>query len=311
MYRILLLSIPVILAVNAVAVGQHSESTAEIDRFQGTWQVTDLIDNGQVIPKESFKTVLPSGGHAQIVSNTIQFASPTAKGKTAKVFSIDPTIHPKTIVVSELNAPDGWGIYRFEGERLIICMSDPATAQRPTDFSSRPGSKQMLLVMERTDAVPDAAVQPAAKPATQPLPNAAPAPDLVPLPKAPAPAPAPLPTAVAARVLTDAEVKTMLQGSWSLNDGAGVLQISFDPTGSYRTYREVQDPNTFYRVFVQVPVATGTWNVQKGQLSLYILSSTDLTRINRTFYVAVRSISKTDLIFVDPLGRVGKAVKLR
>jgi hypothetical protein len=103
----------------------------------------------------------------------------------------------------------------------------------------------------------------------------------------------------------------MIKGTWRLNDGAGVLQVSFDPNGSYRSYREVAGPDTFNRVFVQTPVASGTWSMQNGSMRLYILSSTDLNRVNQTVFFAVRSISAEDFIFVDPVGRVGKAVRVR
>jgi hypothetical protein len=155
--------------------------------------------------------------------------------------------------------------------------------------------------------------------APQPLPAAAPQSTANPGPtpatqriNLPAPPPqVPAPTAAAARVLTDAEVTTMLQGTWRLTDGAGVLQVSFTPDGSYRTYREVADPNTFYKVFVQTPVSAGTWTMQNGNMRLQIMSSTDLTRVNQTVFFAVRSITADDFIFVDPVGRVGKAVRLR
>ena len=103
----------------------------------------------------------------------------------------------------------------------------------------------------------------------------------------------------------------MIRGTWRLNDGAGVLQITFDPNGTYRSYREVKDPSTFYNVFVKAPVASGTWSVQSGGVALRVTSSTDLTRVNQTFHMAIRSISQTDFIFVDFVGRVGKAVRMQ
>jgi uncharacterized protein (TIGR03067 family) len=311
MNQVSLMGVFAVLVVHTVALGQTAESTAEIQKFQGAWRVVELVEDGQVIPDEAIKTTLPTGGRAQIVSNTFVFTSPLTKKKGAKVFSVDPTVYPKAIVVSSLNTPDGWGIYRFEGERLVICMSDPAVSPRPTDFSSRPGSKHMLMVLERDVTGGNSKPDPPTQLASQPLPSSVPAPDLVKVPTPNPPATPPAPTAATARVLTDAEVTTMLQGSWRLNDGAGVLQVNFDPNGSYRSYREIQNPNTFYKVFIETPVAAGTWKVQNGQLVFHITSSTDFNRVNRTFHAAIRSVSNTDFIFVDSVGRVGKAVKIR
>ena len=42
-----------------------------------------------------------------------------------------------------------------------------------------------------------------------------------------------------------------------------------------------------------------------------VTSSTDLYRVNKTFEFTMRSISDRDFIFVDYLGVVGSAVKVR
>ncbi len=313
----------------------------------------ELVDNGQSIRQEAFGTVLQSAGGAEIVSNTILFKAADNGARMAKVFTIDATTYPKGINVSSLDRPEGTGIYRFEGQRLVICFSDPAVTERPTEFSSRPGSRHMLMIMERShdnenlvagsaasaaaplsgsrtpsvtmpapapDAIQIAAPAPVAKviqvrpPASEPrvveVEVARPEPEVirVQLPAQPA-MPLP-PTAATARVLTDAEVTTMLRGSWRLNDGIGVLQMHLDPNGTYRSYREVQDPSTFYKVFVNAPVAAGSWSVQNGKLEFQITSSTDPKRVGQILHAVVRSISATDVIFVDPWGRVVKAIRM-
>jgi uncharacterized protein (TIGR03067 family) len=345
-------------ALCSVTHGQPATASAELERFQGAWRVVELVEDGQSIPQEALKTVLQSGGQAQIVSNTIQFTSRVTGKPVAKVFSIDATTYPKTIAVSSLDRAEALGIYQFEGERLIVCVADPAIAERPTQFSSRPGSRHMLMVLERAEGnaslstgspesplvdtvgPPKAVPQEAPRPATtviqfetpaQPTEAAGsgntPAPEVIkvqlpappavaaapatPGPATPAPtAVAPVPPSTAARVLTDGEVAVMLRGTWRLTDGAGALQVTFDANGTYRTYREVKDPSTFYNVFVKAPVSSGNWSVQNGSIAFHVTSSTDLTRVNQVFHAAVRSISETDFIFVDFVGRVGKAERL-
>jgi hypothetical protein len=114
----------------------------------------------------------------------------------------------------------------------------------------------------------------------------------------------------AAVVLTDADMRNMLVGSWRMNDGIGVLQFNLQPDGSFQTYREVANASTFHAVFYPTPVSTGTWRVANGQMILVVTSSTLAERVNQTFACPVRSVSATDLIMIDFTGRVVQATKV-
>ena len=358
------------LLVNANAVLAQTEvSGDELQRFTGTWKIVELIENGQSVSLDHIQNYLPSGGHIEVIDNTMLFQSKVDGGKQAKVFSIDPTVYPATISISNRDKPEGWGIYRFEGERLIICMADPSIAPRPTDFTCRAGSNRMMMVL-----VPDQVNRPTST-ASRPIMTSTPpqfapttvtsAPPAQPVNLTPPPAqpvaaasapaatatPAPAtstpgagnitvnvdlnakslepkePTEVAlpsppvatvarpvsnpaALVLTDADMRTMLIGSWRMNDGIGVLQFNMQPDGSFQTYREVANASTFHAVFYPSPVSTGTWRVANGQLVLQVTSSTLAERVNQTFACPVRSVSATDLIIIDFTGRVVQAKKL-
>ena len=187
----------VLLTVSAVCA---EEKNTELKRFQGHWQVTELAEDGKVIPKEAIKEWLPSGGQAEIVENAIIFKSPLDGKKFVKIFSVDGTTYPKRIDVSTQKRKDGWGIYQFDDEKLVICLADPDEAKRPTKFSAETGSKRMLMVLKRRSK--DTA---AAKPAK-------------PLPK----------PAQAGKILTDGDVTKMLAGSWRLKDSAGTLFVTFN-----------------------------------------------------------------------------------
>jgi hypothetical protein len=219
------------------------------------------------------------------------FVSPLDGTKSAKSFSVDPATYPKQIAVATREKIEALGIYRFDNERLVVCVSDPALAARPQEFSARQGSQRMMMVLEREEQ----------KPASEPLAD---------LP-APPTQTAKAPSSAAGKIVTDDQVVSMLMGTWRLNDGMGLLDVTFNADRTYRSYREVRDMTTFHHVFVQSPVSSGTWSVQQGQLILNITASTYLDRVNQTLRIAIRSISEKDFIFVDYLGRVGQAVKLR
>ncbi len=272
----------VLLTVSVVC---GEEKNTELKRFQGYWQVTELAEDGKVIPKEAIKEWLPSGGQAEIVENAIIFKSSHDGKKYVKIFSVDATKYPKQIDVSTQKRKDGWGIYQFDDDKLVICLADPDEAKRPTKFSAETGSKRMLMVLKRRSK--DTA---AAKPA-KPLPK----------PKA----------AQAGRILTDGDVTKMLAGSWRLKDSAGTLFLTFNSNGTFSTMREYRQLRLFHKSFAQTPISSGKWSVKDGTLTAHVTASVRFERVNQLFSFAVRSISDRDMIFVDQLGRVGSALKVR
>jgi len=263
------------------------EKNPELKRFQGHWQVDELVEDGKVIPKEAIKEWLPSGGRAEIVENAIIFKSPQDGQKHVKVFSINATKYPKGIEISTPKRKDGWGIYRFDEGRLVICLADPDEAVQPKEFSAEAGSKRMLMVLKRASAK-------TVSQAAEPLPT-----------------PKPKQEGQAGRILTDGEVTKMLAGSWRLKDSAGSLYVSFNSNGTFSTVREYQQLRLFHKSFVQTPISSGNWSVKNGNLMAHVTTSVRLDKVNQLFSFAVRSISGRDMIFVDQLGRVGSAVKVR
>ena len=274
-------------ALNICAPSFGMDEDPEIQKFQGHWEVTDLIEDGKVIAKERIRELLPSGGRAEIIENAIIFKSPQDGKQHAKVFRIEPTKYPKRIEITASQGKDSWGIYQFDAGKLVICLTDPDEADRPDDFSAEANSKRMMMVLQRT-----AAKKPVAKALTEASPRK------------------PQPTS-ALKGLTDADLTKMLAGTWRLNDNAGFLFVTFNANGTVSTVREYEELRLFHRSFVQTPISGGTWSVKNGQLTAHVTNSVEIARINRLFSFSVRSVSDTDLIFVDSLGRVGRAVRIQ
>jgi uncharacterized protein (TIGR03067 family) len=267
-----------LLVPSTVAADQDPETK----QLQGRWEVIELAEDGKVIPKEAIREWLPSGGRFQIVENAIIFTSPSDGKKYVKVFSLDSTQYPKGIDLMTRDKKDGLGIYRFDNDRLVVCISDPTESKRPTEFSAKAGSKRMLMVLQRSTSQGQ---QPA--PAKQ------------------------QPSGKAGTVLTDAQVTEMLKSTWRYTDSIGALFATLNSNGTFSTVREVKEIRLFQKMFVQTPISTGTWTVQNGRLSFNVQTSVQWDRVNRQFDFLVRSISSRDLIFVDSFGRVGQAVKVK
>lgn len=277
----------VAIAVVGLALAADNTQT-ELDRFQGNWQVIELVEDGKVIPREAIREWLPSGGRFEIVENAIIFTSPHDNHKHVKAFSLDPTQYPKAIEISTPEKKDGWGIYRFDEQRLVICLSDSDESARPEGFTAKTGSKRTLMVLERPTKIKEVSLKP----------------------DRPAPAKVEADGATA-KLLTDAEVSEMLKGTWRYSDTAGALFISFAADGTFRTVRESPEIRLFQKVFVQTPISSGSWKVRNGEVDFNVTSSIHASRVGATFPFTVRSISDKDLIFVDYMGRLGQAAKVR
>lgn len=268
-----------LLAASAVA----DDADVELKKFQGTWDVIELVENGKVLSAEKIKQVLPSGGRAQVIENAIIFRSPRDGQQHAKTFSIKPAEYPKHIDIGDSQGNRSLGIYQFDQGNLIICVAGRPEAPRPDSFSAEADSQRMRMVLKKSSAV--------SKPVARE-------------PAATSPKPAP---ANALKSLNDADISRMLPGTWVLKDSAGALLVSFKSDGTFSTVREALEASLFHRTFVQRPVSTGTWSVKSGQLTALVTTSVDAYRVNRAFSFDIRSISATDLIFVDQLGRVVRA----
>ncbi|MEM9658612.1 MAG: TIGR03067 domain-containing protein [Planctomycetota bacterium] len=305
---------PFLLYGSTAAHALENGLDPEYGRLQGNWQIVELTDNGKSVPPDQITNSLPAGGQFEVVDNTMIFTSPLDGRKTAKTFAVDPTAYPKRIAVVTGEQVEGVGIYEFDKERLIVCMSNPLKSPQPKEFSAREDSNRMMMVLERPSASPNSSQKVQLPPPPRQYSSKPPTP--VPPAASAAPSPAPPaqtspPNSVAARVLTDDEVIGLLIGTWRVNDGQGILDVTFNLDRTFRSFREASDMTTFHQVFLQTPVSSGTWTVQKGQLLMTITASTNWDRVNRTMPFAVRSISAQDAILVDYLGRVMRVVKVR
>jgi uncharacterized protein (TIGR03067 family) len=265
--------------------------------LRGNWQAIELVDNGRVIPAEAIPGWLPSGGRMEFVDNAIVFMSPKDGQRHARVFSIDATTYPKLFNVFDGSQISGHGIYRFDDGRLVVCLSSPSETPRPNDFSAREGSRRMMLVLVRADSKASVPATPAQATSATPVLN---------LPPPPA---NPAPSQLTTKPLTDAEIGKMLPGTWKCNDAYGAFFVTLEKSGVYTTYRESVETSTFQKVFRKLPVSSGTWKLKNGQVVLQCTSAVQADRLYKSFPFTIRSVTPTDLVFVDYAGNVAKAVR--
>ena len=142
-----------VTAIGAVATaGDTKDEAIKKDRkqYEGTWRVVALEVNGNKAKDEDakkFTVVNGSDGTWSLRSEDKEISKGTS--------TIDPTKKPKTIdftpTEGEGKGNEYLGIYELGEKTRKLCFA-PAGKERPTEFSSTPGSEHILVTFEREKA---------------------------------------------------------------------------------------------------------------------------------------------------------------
>src|SRR5262245_10270879 len=120
----------------------------ELEAIQGKWIIASADRDGK--PDPNFKD-------AQVTIKGNQATRKFKGGMAQATFTLDPTAKLKAIDAAYTEGPDKGktlqGIYAIEKETWKLCYA-AAGKPRPTEFSSKPGSGQLLLVFKRPPTPP-------------------------------------------------------------------------------------------------------------------------------------------------------------
>ena len=137
------------LAAVAISPAWAEENEAvkkDLAQLQGEWSMVSGSADGQPMPAQMLKQMkrVCKGDEA----TTTMAGQLYLKAK----ITIDPSKKPKTI---DYQMTDGFtkgkkqlGIYEVEGDSFKACFGKPG-AERPTDFTSKPGDGRTLSVWKR------------------------------------------------------------------------------------------------------------------------------------------------------------------
>jgi uncharacterized protein (TIGR03067 family) len=122
----------------------------DLARLQGKWQVTKAIKRGSMMPGERIETM-----SFTFNKNSLEIASRRSIDRRSFTFSIDTVKQPKHI---DLTAKSGrfegeslGGIYRLEGDMLVVCLPHDDNRMRPSAFESGAGGgpSRILYFLDR------------------------------------------------------------------------------------------------------------------------------------------------------------------
>jgi uncharacterized protein (TIGR03067 family) len=116
-------------------------ATSDLDRVQGTWTPTEIVDNGQKASADLLSNI-----ELTIKGNT--FILDYSAGDYRGELTLNEKTTPRRIDVTLDDGTEVAGIYEVTEDSLRICYAEPGWP-RPTAFRSAPGSGHVLAVYKR------------------------------------------------------------------------------------------------------------------------------------------------------------------
>jgi uncharacterized protein (TIGR03067 family) len=117
----------------------------DLDKLQGTWNVTSLETDGQKMPATAFKG-------AKIVIEGDKFASLGMGATYEGAVKLDPATKPKAFdllfTAGHAKGHRNLGIYKLAGNRWTVCLATRGN-KRPGKFATEPGKGFALETLER------------------------------------------------------------------------------------------------------------------------------------------------------------------
>ena len=131
--------------LSTVAGQKEGADKKALEKLQGKWETVSVTEEGKDLKEDEIKV-----RSLEIKGEKITFPR---EGKPGTIsIKIDPSQSPAhfdgTYDDGPLKGVTGKGIYKLDGDKLIICSSGPGK-DRPTEFASKPGSGTILRVYKR------------------------------------------------------------------------------------------------------------------------------------------------------------------
>src|SRR5262245_18111577 len=125
--------------------GGDDAAKTELKKLEGVWQITSGEKDGKSIDSIKRDEVTVSGDDFTVDHDgKVEFTA------TIKLY---PNKKPKAVdlrITSERHkGKTVLGIYELNGDDLKLCITEAGAKSRPTDFSAKPGTDYLAVVLKR------------------------------------------------------------------------------------------------------------------------------------------------------------------
>ena len=144
MRRIYSVAIMVGLAFGGLGV-RAEDAKDDLEAMQGTWELTYFERDGMEVKLQA-STKAVNTGDKFVVKRGEEIVA-------AGSFKFDATKKPKASETTYSEGPDKGktfkGIYQIDRDTMKFCRAGSPEGERPTEFKTKPGSKQFSAVYKR------------------------------------------------------------------------------------------------------------------------------------------------------------------
>lgn len=135
-----------LLGFAAVFAAEPPKAETDEEKLQGEWVMAGLEVREEAVPAEKL------AGTTLIIKKD-KYTTVVKKKEYPVTFKLDPKQSPKHIdmfIPGDSGEPQlSKGIYKFEGEKLIICRGQAAGGERPRNFVSSATNDHFVVTWER------------------------------------------------------------------------------------------------------------------------------------------------------------------
>ncbi len=138
----------IVLATPLLVAADTDDVRKDLKALQGKWKTVAGEAAGKPFPKDeipAFTVVIAADGKS---------TGQTPQGEFRFTITINPKKNPKTLEnlheSGEQKGKRQYGIYKIEGDKFIVCLTPPASAEgdRPKDFTTK-DTTNVVFVFER------------------------------------------------------------------------------------------------------------------------------------------------------------------
>jgi uncharacterized protein (TIGR03067 family) len=141
-------ALTVLFATGAASAQDDAANKKDLEAIDGAWKAESVIING----KEQDKKMTKSSTWTWTAKDK-KYTFSVGKGSVEGTFVLDAGKTPKEMDLTMTTGSEKGKvmkfIYKLEDDTLTICVPAKVGMDRPTEFSSKSGSGQRLIVLKR------------------------------------------------------------------------------------------------------------------------------------------------------------------
>jgi len=122
---------------------EEKDKDKDAKNIIGEWKMVSMERDGKQAPEEESKDVTVTFA----AENKVTIKTP--KEDISGTYKLDASKKLKELTIEADDGKKLFGIYKLDGDKLTICAVTESEEDRPTEFSTKEGSKARLVVLKR------------------------------------------------------------------------------------------------------------------------------------------------------------------